>query len=56
MIAALSGGAVPGLKASRIADRVSGPARVPVLASMRISLMPGGTRNGTAGLSASTTL
>src|SRR6188472_2337310 len=50
-------GAVPGLNASRITlPSPPCPARIPVLASMRISLMPEGTRNGTAGLSASATL
>ena len=37
----------------RIALAVSGPARMPVLASTRISLMPGGTRNGVSGVSLS---
>src|SRR5262245_45484055 len=54
--ASFSGGAVPGLNASRIAVVVPGPARWPVLTSTRISLMPGGTRNGIAGLSASAAL
>jgi hypothetical protein len=45
-----------GLKASRmILPSAPGPTRIPLLASTRISLMPDGTRNGTAGLSASAT-
>src|ERR1700743_1083645 len=50
----LSGGAVPGLNASRMVPAVSpGPARMPVLETTRISLMPAGILNGVAGLSAS---
>src|SRR5262249_31913827 len=55
-MALFSGGAVPGLKASRIALSVPGPARWPVLTSTRINLMPRGGGNGIAGLSASTAL
>src|ERR1700739_2558896 len=45
-IALLSGGAVPGLKASRITCVSPGLARIPVFTLTRMSLMPAGTRNG----------
>src|SRR5918994_1027054 len=48
----VSGGAVPGLKASRSVPAPSPePARMPVDALIRISFRPGGTRKGVAGLS-----